>query len=210
MFNSLLFTIGGILVAIIMIGSIFLIYNAFAISLNERTRQFGILSSVGATASQLRNSVLFEGFCIGAIGIPIGILVGIGSIRLVIPIIAGNFRTILYSSVPLTLSVSIPAIAATAVVSLVTILISAYIPARKAANTPVMESIRQTNEVKVEPKAVKTSKLTQVFFGLEGALALKNFKRNKKRLSQHCAVPCFKYRAVYIGKCFSNNARTAF
>ena len=181
LFNSLLFTIGGILVAIIMIGSIFLIYNAFAISLNERTRQFGILSSVGATASQLRNSVLFEGLCIGAIGIPIGILVGIGSIRLVIPIIAGNFRTILYSSVPLTLSVSIPAIAATAVVSLVTILISAYIPARKAANTPVMESIRQTNEVKVEPKAVKTSKLTQVFFGLEGALALKNFKRNKKR-----------------------------
>ena len=179
--NSLLFTVGGILVAIIMVGSIFLIYNAFAISLNERTRQFGILSSVGATASQLRNSVLFEGLCIGAIGIPIGILVGIGSIRLVIPIIAGNFSTILYSTVPLTLSVSIPAIVAAATVSLVTILISAYIPARKAANTPVMESIRQTNEVKVESKAMKTSKLTQFLFGLEGTLALKNFKRNKKR-----------------------------
>ena len=46
-------------------------------SLNERTQQFGILSSVGATAKQLRNSVLFEGFCIGMIGIPIGIAVGI-------------------------------------------------------------------------------------------------------------------------------------
>ncbi|MBD5637157.1 ABC transporter permease [Clostridium botulinum] len=180
-FNTLLYTVGSILLAIIMVGSIFLIYNSFNISLNERTRQFGILSSVGATAKQLRNSVLFEGLCIGAIGIPIGIMVGIGSIGLVIPIVAGNFGNIASSTVPLTLSVSVPAIVAAAVVSLVTILISAYIPARKAANTPVMESIRQTNEVKVESKAVKTSKLPQRIYGLEGTLALKNFKRNKKR-----------------------------
>jgi len=180
-FNTFLYAIGGILVAIIMVGSIFLIYNSFNISLNERTLQFGILSSVGATASQLRDSVLFEGLCIGAIGIPIGVVAGIGSIRLVIPVVAGNLGTILYSTVPLTLSVSVPAIAAAAAVSLVTILISAYIPARKAANTPVMESIRQTNEVKTEAKAVKTSKLAQRIYGLEGTLALKNFNRNKKR-----------------------------
>ncbi len=181
LFNALLYTVGGILVAIIMVGSVFLIYNSFNISLNERTRQFGILSSVGATAKQLRNSVLFEGLCIGAIGIPIGVLVGIGSIWLVIPVVAGNFGNILYSTVPLTLSVSVPAIVAAAVVSLVTILISAYIPARKAASTPVMECIRQTNEVKTESKAVKTSKLAQRIYGLEGTLALKNFKRNKRR-----------------------------
>lgn len=181
LFNTLLFTVGGILVAIIMVGSIFLIYNSFNISLNERTQQFGILSSVGATAKQLRNSVLFEGLCIGAIGIPIGVMVGIGSIGLVIPIVARNFGNILYSTMSLTLSVSVPAIVVAAAVSLVTILISAYIPARKAANTPVMESIRQTNEVKTELKAVKTSKLAQRIYGLEGTLALKNFKRNKKR-----------------------------
>ena len=181
LFNTLIFSIGGILVAIIMIGSIFLIYNSFNISLNERTQQFGILSSVGATAKQLRDSVLFEGLCIGAIGIPIGILVGIGSTWLIIPIVASNFGTILPTTVPLTLSVSIPIIFAAAVISLITILISAYIPARKAANTPVMESIRQTNEVKTESKTVKTSKLSQRFYGLEGTLALKNFKRNKRR-----------------------------
>ena len=181
LFNALLYTVGGILVAIIMVGSIFLIYNSFNISLNERTRQFGILSSVGATARQLRNSVLFEGLCIGAIGIPIGVMVGIGSIRLVIPIVAGKFGNILYSTVPLTLSVSVPVIVVAAVISMVTILISAYIPARKGANTPVMESIRQTNEVRIESKAVKTSKLAQRIYGLEGTLALKNFKRNKKR-----------------------------
>jgi len=192
LFNALLYSVGGILVAIIMVGSIFLIYNSFNISLNERTRQFGILSSVGATASQLRNSVLFEGLCIGAIGIPIGVLVGIGSIELVIPIVARNFGSILHSTVPLTLSVSVPAILAAAAVSLVTILISAYIPAQKAANTPVMESILQTNEVKTESKAVKTSKLAQRMYGLEGILALKNFKRNKKR-----------YRSIVLSLVFS-------
>lgn len=181
LFNALLYTVGGILVSIIMVGSIFLIYNSFNISLNERTRQFGILSSIGATAKQLRNSVLFEGLYIGAIGIPIGVIVGIGSIGLVIPVVAGNFRNIIPNNVPFTLSVSILAIIAATALSLITILISAYIPAKKAANTPVMESIRQTNEVKTESKAVKISKLAQHIYGLEGTLALKNFKRNKKR-----------------------------
>ncbi|WP_195984002.1 ABC transporter permease [Clostridium sp. D33t1_170424_F3] len=181
LFNMFLYVVGGILVAIIMIGSIFLIYNSFNISMNERMRQFGILSSVGATVKQLRNSVLFEGLCIGAVGIPIGVLVGIGSTGLVIPLVAGNFGNIVPTAVPLTLSVFPPAIVAAAVVSLITIFISAYIPARKAAKTPVMECIRQTNEIKIESKAIKTSKLAQRVYGLEGTLALKNFKRNKKR-----------------------------
>lgn len=153
----------------------------FYISLNERTHQIGILASVGATASQLRNSVLFEGLCIGIIGIPIGIAIGIGGMGIVISIVSKSFRDILYSGVPLTLTVSLPGIIGATIVSLVTILISAYIPAKKAAAMPVMECIRQTNEVKVEAKAVKTSWLEQHLYGLEGILALKNFKRNKKR-----------------------------
>lgn len=180
-FNALLYSVGGILVALIMIGSIFLIYNSFTISLNDRIRQFGILLSVGATERQLLNSVLFEGLCIGAIGIPIGVLIGIPSIELVISLVDSNFGNILYDTVPLTLSVSIPVIVAAVVISMITILVSAYIPARKAAITPVMECIRQTNEVKVESKDVKTSKFTERIYGLEGTLALKSFKRNKRR-----------------------------
>lgn len=181
LFNTLLYAVGGIVITIIMIGSIFLIYNSFSISLNERTHQIGILASVGATARQLRNSVLFEGLCIGIIGIPIGIAIGIGGMGIVISIVAKNFGDILYSGVPLTFTVSLPAIIGATIVSLVTILISAYIPAKKAAAMPVMECIRQTNEVKVEAKAVKASWLEQHLYGLEGILALKNFKRNKKR-----------------------------
>lgn len=181
LFNALLYSVGAILVALIMTGSVFLIYNSFTISLNERTRQFGILSSVGATERQLLGSVLFEGLCIGAVGIPAGVIAGLGSIGLVISVIAGKFGNFAYGSVPLTLKVSAPVIAAAAALSMVTILISAYIPARKAAGRPVMESIRQTNEVKIEAGTVKTSGLARRIYGLEGTLALKNFKRNKKR-----------------------------
>lgn len=180
-FNTLLYSVGGLLAALLIIGSVFLIYNSFSISLNERTRQFGILASVGATAKQLRNSVLFEGVCIGIIGIPAGMLIGIPSIKLVLSLVAHNFANVLYDNVPLTLTVSVPALAAAAVLSMLTIIGSAYIPARKAASTPIMECIRQTNEVKLQGKAVKTSKLAQRICGLEGTLALKNFKRNKRR-----------------------------
>ena len=181
MFTVLLYSIVGILIALVMLGSVFLIYNSFNISLNERTHQFGILMSVGATEKQLRNSVLFEGLCIGAIGIPIGILVGIPSIYLVLVLVANNFANAMYDNVPLKLVVSVPALVAAVVISMITILISAYIPARKAAGMPVMECIRQTNEVRVEAKAIRTSKFAKRLYGLEEILALKNFKRNRRR-----------------------------
>lgn len=181
LFNTIVFTVGGILIAIIMIGSVLLIYNSFYISLNERVHQFGILMSVGATARQLKSSVLFEGLCIGVLGIPLGVAVGIGSVALALPVVAQNFATISASSAALELSVSVPALAAAAAVSMITILISAYIPARKAAAVPVMACIRQTGEIKTEAKDVKISGFAIRVYGLEGMLALKNFRRNKRR-----------------------------
>lgn len=180
-FNALLYSAGVIVIAIIMVGSIFLIYNSFSISLNERMRQIGILSSVGATSKQLRNSVLFEGLCIGVVGIPAGVCLGLASIGLIISGITKKLSSIFYTGVSLTMDISAQAIIGAAAISMITILISAYIPARKAAKTPVMDCIRQTNEIKVEAKAVRISRMTRRICGLEGTLALKNFKRNKKR-----------------------------
>lgn len=181
LFNAVMFTVGGILTAIIVIGSVFLIYNSFYISLNERVHQLGILMSVGATARQLKSAVLFEGFCIGMLGIPPGIVVGIGSVALSLPVVEKNFATISTSDVSLELSVSVWAIAIAAAVSLITILISAYIPAKRAAAVPVMECIRQTDEIKTETKDVKISGFSSRIYGLEGMLALKNFRRNRRR-----------------------------
>lgn len=186
LFQAVMFAVGGTLTAIIMIGSVFLIYNSFHISLNERTHQFGILMSAGATARQLRGSVLFEGLCIGLLGIPLGAAAGLGCVALALPVVEKNFATIAASSAELELSVSAPALGLAIAVSLVTILISAYIPARKAAGIPVMECIRQTGEIKTETGKSRlggfySSRFALQLLGLEGLLALKNFRRNKGR-----------------------------
>jgi putative ABC transport system permease protein len=180
-YNAVLYSLGGILIALIMVGSILLIYNSFAISISERSRQFGILSSVGATKKQLRKSVLFEGVCIGAIGIPLGIAAGVGGIGVTLRLISWITKSMFSNEIPLTLSLSWPALAVAAAVGAATILISAYIPARRAFRKSAIDTIRQSGDIKIKAKEIKTSKLVGMLFGLEGTLALKNFKRNKKR-----------------------------
>lgn len=192
LFNAFLYTVGGMLVLIIMTASVFLIYNSFQISLNERIHQFGILMSVGATARQLKGLVFFEGLCIGCMGIPPGIVAGIGCIRLLLPVVSGRFGGMTGSGVSMELAVSVSALGAAAVISMITILISAWIPAKKAASIPVLECIRQTGEICMEGKDVRTPKLLWKVYGLEGVLAWKNFKRNKRR-----------YRGVIISLTFS-------
>jgi putative ABC transport system permease protein len=96
------------------------------------------------------------------------------------------------SGVSMELSVSVSALGAAAVISMITILISAWIPAKKAVSIPVLECIRQTGEIRMEGKDVRTPKLLWKIYGLEGVLAWKNFKRNKRR-----------YRGVIISLTFS-------
>ncbi len=179
--KSMLTTLSIIIMVIIVIGSVSLIYNAFAISVSERLRYLGMLSSVGATKKQKRNSVFFEGAVIGAISIPIGILagyIGLGITYLCInPMLEsmltqmGGFRLIVYPSSVITAFV----------VSALTILISTYIPARKASNVSAIDAIRQVSDVKISRRQVKTSRLTRMIFGMEGELGLKNLKRYKAR-----------------------------
>ena len=82
-----------IFVLLIMLGSVSLIYSAFSISVSERTRQFGLLASIGATRAQLRRTVYAEAGTVALIGIPLGLLAGCGgmwvTIRLLSPRISG-------------------------------------------------------------------------------------------------------------------------
>jgi len=174
----------AILIVLIMFGSISLIYNAFSISVSERTKQFGLLSSVGATKKQIRSSVNYEALLVSIIGIPLGILAGIAGIGVTLFFIGDMFADIFSGSsaanVSLTLSVSPYAILFSVVISLVTIFISVRIPARRATKVTAIDAIRQAQDVKIKGKKVRTSRLTGKLFGLEGTLASKNFKRSKR------------------------------
>jgi putative ABC transport system permease protein len=178
---SMMFSLTAILMAVIMIGSVSLIYNAFAISVSERSRHLGMLASVGATKRQKRNSVLFEGVVIGLISIPVGILCGLAGIGITIWFINSMIQGALWTAEKLTLVVTPLSILITCVVSMLTIFISTYLPAVKASKISAMDAIRQTTDVKLTAKAVKTSKLVRKLFGIEAEIGLKNLKRNKRR-----------------------------
>ncbi|AST90877.1 cell division protein FtsX [Sutcliffiella cohnii] len=176
-----LYSLCGIIMGIIIIGSISLIYNAFAISVSERARHLGMLASVGATKKQKRNSVFFEGIIIGGISIPIGIVSGIAGIGVTFYFINTFINEALNTTESLSVVVTPMTIFVACFVSALTIFLSTYIPARKASKVSAIDAIRQTEDVKLTGKKVKTSKLVRKLFGIEAEIGLKNLKRNKRR-----------------------------
>jgi len=179
--NRTLYSLLAIIMSVIMIGSVALIYNAFAISVSERARHLGMLSSVGATKSQKRNSVFFEGFIIGLVSIPIGLLSGIGGMGVTFWFINQFLEGALGVSESLDLTITPYSIIGAVFISMVTIFISTFIPARKASKISAIDAIRQTTDIKLTGKTVKTSKFIRRLFGVEAEIGLKNLKRNKGR-----------------------------
>ena len=172
-----------VLVVLIAFGSISLIYNSFSISVSERTRQFGILKSVGATKKQIRGAVLYEALVLCGIAIPLGAGVGCAGIGITLYCLRDSFHLILSdtSDVKMKLVVSWVGLGIAALLCLAIALISAWIPARRALSVSPIQAIRQSTDIKISRREVKTSRLTQKLFGFEGMMASKNFKRNRKR-----------------------------
>ena len=93
----MLYSLAGIVIGIIVVSSIFVIRNSFAISITEKMKQYGMLSSIGATKKQIKRNVLFEGMVLGAISIPIGILCGIFATYVLIQITTALVGNIAFS-----------------------------------------------------------------------------------------------------------------
>ncbi len=181
-FEEVLTGLAVIVIVLIMFGSVALIYNAFAISVSERTKQFGLLSSIGATKKQLRRMVLFEALAVSGIGIPLGIGVGIAGIAVTLLIIGDKFSSITEAyDLPMRVCVSWEAVAIAAAVGLITVLISAWIPSIRATKITAVEAIRQSADIKISKRQAKTSRITYMLFGLSGVIASKHYKRNKRK-----------------------------
>lgn len=169
----------SIMLSLVSIGCIIVIYNSFAISVMERKKEFGLLSSIGATKKQLSYTVFFEAFVVGIIGIVFGIFgayIGIGTVIMIINnLISGILEYKLYL-VTNPLFIIIPII-----FMIIVIGISAIIPSRRASKISPIEAIRQNDDIKINKKKIRTSKIITKLFGVEGEIALKNIKRNKKK-----------------------------
>lgn len=153
----------GVLIFLIMIGSIALIYNAFSITVGERIKQYGILSSIGATKRQRKSSIIMEGLFIGVAGIPLGMGLGIGGIwvalkmmgRFVVDITEGNVTA------DFGLHLNLPILLLMVALSLITVLLSVVIPAIRGSRISIIDAIggvgytRERNRVFRIPKFLK-------------------------------------------------------
>ncbi|MCM3144288.1 ABC transporter permease [Brevibacillus sp. MER 51] len=164
---------------IILIGSVSLIYNAFAISLSERSRTLGMLSSVGATKQQKRASVFFEAAVIGIIAIPAGLFFGSIGIGVTLHLLSPFIQKMFVASEPMRLVIEPYSMIAVILFSILTLLISAWLPAVRASRITPITAIRQTKDIEIKGKDVRTSKMIRKLFGFEAELGLKNLKRNK-------------------------------
>ncbi|MCI8401645.1 MAG: ABC transporter permease [Lachnospiraceae bacterium] len=181
---SLLYAMAAILMTMVMVGSVSLIYNAFSISVTERTKQFGLLKSLGATRRQILGSVLTEGLMLCVVGLPAGALTGCAGIAATIWACRDLFETVLSrfaKGVMFEVHPTVTALGLSLASGLLTVLISAWLPARKALRMPAMEAIRQTQDIRIRPGTVRVNPLAARLFGLEGMLAAKNFRRSRKR-----------------------------
>lgn len=174
-----LYSVGAVVIVIIILSSVFVIRNSFSISVSEKTKQYGMLSSIGATKKQIKKSVLYEGFYIGIIGIPLGILCGMLAVVILLQVV----NVLLGDSLNEKCVFSIPilAIIASIVISAITIYLSCILPARRASKISPIEAIRGNDDIRIKAKKVKTSKITKKLFGIGGVIASKNLKRNKKK-----------------------------
>ena len=177
---GVLYGIASVIIVIIVVSSVFVIRNSFSISVSEKTKQYGMLASVGATKKQIKRSVLLEGLYIGIVAIPLGILLGIVAIIIllwIVNLLIGDMM----EGTEFVYNVPGMAILISVVISGITIFLSCLIPAIKASKIPPIEAIRGTDDIKIKTRKIKTSKLTKKLFGIGGVIASKNLKRNRKK-----------------------------
>ena len=179
---------------------IIVIHNSFAVSMNARIHQFGIFSSIGATPKQIRSCLLQEAaaLCILPIliGNLLGILISMGIIHMVNGLlgsdVAGRHEAV-FGYHPLVL-------AATLLLTVATIWISAWMPARKLSRLTPLEAIKNTGELQLKRK--KKSPLLTCLFGLEGELAGGALKAQKRALRTASLSLIFSFLAFTIMQSF--------
>ena len=174
-----LFTVAAVVALIIILTSVYCIKNSFNISITEKIRQYGMLTSVGATRRQIKSSVKTEAAMLGVVGIPVGTMSGILASLILVKVV--NALSAGWLNVALSFHTSLPALILAVILSIATIYFSATGSARRAAKVTPLEAIRNTKEIKIKSAKLKTPAIIGRIWGIGGVISFKNIKRNNKK-----------------------------
>ncbi|MDE5888684.1 MAG: ABC transporter permease, partial [Bacilli bacterium] len=170
--------VAAIVVAIIIFTSVFCIKNSFNISITEKIKQYGMLSTIGATSKQIKKNVYSEALMLGIVGVPLGILCGLFASFVLI--ILSNFLIGETLGIELIYSFSWLAILFAVILGFITLYLSAWGSARKASKISPITAIRNSEDIKINAKKVKSPKYIKKIFGVGGEVSYKSLKRNKR------------------------------
>ncbi len=170
----------GIVIGIIIISSVFVIRNSFAISITEKKKAYGMFKSVGATSKQIKKNVLYEGLILGIFAIPIGIVAGTLATFLLCVTLNLILSDIL-EEIKFAFNIPITGILLSTALASLTIYLSVIFTAKKAGKISPINAIRGNDDIKIKNKKLKTPKIIHKIFKTGGVIAYKNLKRNKKK-----------------------------
>ena len=177
-----LWQLAAILTGVVMAASVSLIYTSFAISVTERMRQFGLLSGIGASKRQLRCTVIAEAIAMGCAGIPLGLALGVAGTAVTLHYTQAGFASMLGTNGGVTLAVSPAALGISAAIALVTLFISAWVPALRAGRVSAIDAIRQARTVREgRLRGRLGGHIAQRLFGVPGLVAHRNLTRSGSR-----------------------------
>lgn len=170
-----------IVCGIIIFTSVFCIKNSFDISITEKTKQYGMLKSIGATKKQIKKNVFYEAFILGIIGIPLGILLGLVASYILVMVCNFFLKGMLEQGLKIVLKLHWIAFIFSIILGIITIFLSALRSAQRASKISPIDSIRNSAEIKIKSKNLKSPKIIHKLFGVGGDISYKNLKRNKKK-----------------------------
>ncbi len=176
----LLFPMFLLIMGLASVSLIMVIHNSFAVSMHARIHQFGIFSSIGATPRQIRICLLQEAAVLCALPMAAGNLLGIlssmGELHLSNVLLGNDFpgrHPAVFGYHPLVFGMTL-------LVTIATVWISAWLPARALSRLTPLEAIKNTGELQLKRK--RTSPVLTFFFGVEGELAGNALKAQRKAL----------------------------
>ena len=121
----------------------FLIFNIFSITVAQRTREFGMLRTLGASSRQVLATVVGEAFVLGLVSSILGIAAGAGFVKLLLALFEALGFELPQSGLPLEPRTIVVGI----VVGMLATLLSALIPALRATRVSPLEALREDGGV---------------------------------------------------------------
>ena len=174
----LLGVLGALVLALVL-----LLRNAFEITMQARLHRLGILASVGATPRQLRLCLLQEAAAVSLLPLAAGTLLGFAACFGVLAAV-NRAAADLPGRQPAVFTLHPAVVAGALLTALITVLLSAWLPARRLCRIPPLEAMRGYIQQGAGGKGNRslTTRLLARCFGIRGELAGTALQAQKKSL----------------------------